>query len=180
MTEERETKIKEFTSWKHDFAVAVYNISKEFNIGSLLRTSHCAKANEFFLIGEKSFNTYASVSCEKWTEVKYFPSIDDFICDPIVRQYSLILVEQSKDSTLLFDFEFPQKPLFLLGTERGGLPEKLKKMSFPVLEIPQYGLIPSLNLSCAGSIVIYHYLYKLYKKTKTNSNIEDKNVLLKG
>ena len=59
MSEERDKKISEYYSWTHPFAVAVYNISKEFNIGSLLRTAHCAKTKDFFLIGEKSFNTYA-------------------------------------------------------------------------------------------------------------------------
>ena len=48
MSLERETKIKDYYSWFHPFSVGVYNISKEFNIGSLLRTSHCAKVKEFF------------------------------------------------------------------------------------------------------------------------------------
>ena len=51
----------------------------------------------------------------------------------------------------------------LLGKEKGGLPDTVKNQNYPVLEIPQYGLIHSLNLSCSGSIVIYHYLYQHYK-----------------
>ncbi len=164
MGEERDNKIKEFYSWFHPFGVAVYNISKEFNVGSLLRTSHCGKAKDFFLIGERSFNTYASVSSEKWTEVKYFEKIDDFLAHIKNTEYNLVLVDQSTGSTPLFDFNYPNNPLFLLGTEKGGLPAELKTKDYPIVEIPQYGLIHSLNLSCAGSIVIYHYLYKLYKE----------------
>ncbi|OGI19022.1 MAG: hypothetical protein A3B68_07400 [Candidatus Melainabacteria bacterium RIFCSPHIGHO2_02_FULL_34_12] len=163
MTEEREKKLKEYFSWTHPFAVAVYNISKEFNIGSLLRTAHCAKAKEFFLIGEKSFNTYASVSSEKWTEITYFETMEEFLIFISKSDYNLILVEQSNDSVSLFDFKYPKNPLFLLGKEKGGLPDTVKNQNYPVLEIPQYGLIHSLNLSCSGSIVIYHYLYQHYK-----------------
>lgn len=166
VTEERKKKIDEFDAWKHPFAVGVYNLSKEFNIGSLLRTAHCAKAEEFFLIGEKSFNTYASVSSEKWTKVNYYKTLEEFVNYIKSSNYKLVLVEQSKDSIPLFEFDFPQKPLFLLGAEKGGLPQELLSLNFPTVEIPQYGLIKSLNLSCSGSIVIYHYLYKLTKKDK--------------
>ena len=165
MTEARDKKLTEYFSWMHPFAVAVYNISKEFNIGSLLRTVHCAKGQEFFLIGDKSYNTYAAVSSDKWTKVNYFENLEDFLSFVKNSKYNLILVEQSKNSKSLFDFEYPENPLFFLGAEKGGLPADLKGTSdYHVLEIPQYGLVHSLNLSCSGSIVIYHYLYKMYKE----------------
>ena len=166
MTEERDEKLKEYFSWFNPFAIAVNNISKEFNIGSLLRTAHCAKVKEFFLIGDKSFNTYAAVSSEKWTNVRYYENLEDFISDIKNTEYNIVLIDQDKNSKLLFDFEYPKNPLFLLGAEKGGLPDFIKNNNFPTLEIPQYGLIHSLNLSCAGSIVIYHYLYKTYKENK--------------
>lgn len=166
MTEERERKLTEYFSWMHPFAVGVYNISKEFNVGSLLRTAHCAKTKEFFLIGEKSFNTYASVSSGKWTDIVYFEKLDNFLSHLKKTDYNLVLVDQSKDSKSMFEFEYPNNPLFLLGSEKGGLPEIIKHGDYPILEIPQYGLVHSLNLSCSGSIVIYHYLYKMYKEGK--------------
>lgn len=165
MSEERDKKLIEYFSWMHPFAVAVYNISKEFNIGSLLRTVHCAKGKEFFLIGDKSYNTYAAVSSDKWTKINYFEKLDDFLSFVKNSDYNLVLVEQSENSKSLFEFDYPENPLFFLGMEKGGLPDLLtKKNEYPVLEIPQFGLVHSLNLSCSGSIVIYHYLCKVYKK----------------
>ena len=166
MTIEREQKVNEFYSWTHPFAIAVYNISKEYNVGSLLRTAHCAKVKDFFLIGETSFNTYAAVSSEKWTKINYFKNTEEFLSHISQTNYNLILVEQSEKSISLFDFNYPENPLFIFGQEKGGLPKELNNKNFPILEIPQFGLIHSLNLSCSGSIVIYHYLYKQYKETK--------------
>jgi len=166
MTEEREHKVSEYYAWAHPFAIAVYNISKEFNIGSLLRTSHCAKVKDFFLIGEKSYNTYASVSSEKWTTIQYHEKLEGFLEYLKTTKYNLVLVEQSDNSESLFDYTFPRNPLFLLGAEKGGLPSGFKAKGYPILEIPQFGLVHSLNLSCSGSIVIYHYLYKLYNENK--------------
>lgn len=166
MSEERESKINDYYSWAHPFGIAVYNISKEYNIGSLLRTAHCAKVKDFFLIGEKSYNTYASATSDKWTKINFFNSINNFLEYVNNSKYNLVLVEQADNSTSLFDFDFPKSPLFLLGAEKGGLPKELTNKDYPILEIPQYGLVHSLNISCSGSIVIYHYLYKLHKESK--------------
>ena len=176
MTEEREKKIVEYNSWSHPFSIAVYNISKEYNIGSLLRTAHCAKTKEFFLIGEKSYNTYSAVSSEKWTKIYYFENIEDFLSYVHNTTYNLILVEQAKSSVSIFDFEYPQNPLFLLGAEKGGLPITLTNKNYPIIEIPQFGLVHSLNLSCSGSIVIYHYLYKRYKESKAETKSKKQEV----
>ncbi len=165
-TEERQKKLDEYYSWTNPFSLAVYNISKEFNIGSLLRTAHCAKVRDFFLIGNQDYNSYAAVSSEKWTPIKHYQSLPSFFDYVKTTDYNIVLVEQSSNSKKLFDFEFPKNPLFLLGKERGGLPSNVIDMGFPVLEIPQFGLIKSLNLSCSGSIVIYHYLYRLYLENR--------------
>jgi len=166
VTEERKNKIEEYYSWTHPFGIAVHNISKEFNIGSLLRTAHCAKVKDFFLIGNQDYNAYAAVSSEKWTKINHFKTLNDFFTFVKTTNYNLILVEQSANSKSLFEFKFPDNPLFLFGKERGGLPEEVMNKDYPVLEIPQFGMAKSLNLSCSGSIVVYHYLNKLYEDGK--------------
>jgi hypothetical protein len=46
----------------------------------------------------------------------------------------------------------------LVGAELGGIPEELIAEAATVVQIPQWGLVPSLNLAVAGSIVVYDYL----------------------
>lgn len=178
MSEEREKKLSEYYSWSHPFGVAVYNISKEYNIGSLLRTAHCAKVKGFYLIGDKSYNTYAAATSEKWTNITFFEDLKKFLTYTETTDYNLVLVEQATNSDSLFEFKFPKNPLFLLGKEKGGLPSEIINKNYPTVEIPQYGLVHSLNLSCSGSIVIYHYLYTLYKdklKTKKSKTYSERN-----
>ena len=129
------------------------------------------KSKRIFLVGEKSFNTYAAVASDKWTKMHHFESMNSFLDYINSTDYNLVLIEQSKKSTSLFEFEYPKNPLFFLGAEKGGLPELIKDSTYPVLEIPQFGLTHSLNLSCSGSIVIYHYLYKLYNGKNTCQKI---------
>ena len=50
----------------------------------------------------------------------------------------------------------------MLGAELGGVPEVLLDEAELVVQIPQWGLVPSLNLAIAGSIVVFDYLGKLH------------------
>jgi tRNA guanosine-2'-O-methyltransferase len=61
-----------------------------------------------------------------------------------------VSVELHERSVSLFDAEFPDSPCFLLGAEIGGVPERLIQASEVVVQIPQWGLVPSLNLAVAG------------------------------
>ena len=73
-------------------------------------------------------------------------------------------VELTDDAVGLFDAEYPERPCFLLGAEIGGVPQSLLEEACLVVQIPQWGLVPSLNLAVAGSIVLYDYLGKLHRK----------------
>jgi len=44
------------------------------------------------------------------------------------------------------------------------LPRSLMDAAEVIVQIPQWGLVPCLNLAVAGSIVIYDYLSKLQGK----------------
>lgn len=58
-------------------------------------------------------------------------------------------------STLVF--RFPRKSAILLGDEKEGIPSDL----FPVLdvcvEIPQVGLVRSLNVHVSGALTVWEY-----------------------
>ena len=65
------------------------------------------------------------------------------------RDYSLVAVELAASSVSLFEASYPPRPCFLLGAELGGVPEAVLARAELVVEIPQWGLVPSLNLAVA-------------------------------
>ena len=72
-------------------------------------------------------------------------------------------MELADEATPLFEAVYPPRPCFLLGAELGGLPSDLVAAAGLVVEIPQWGLVPCLNLAVAGSIVVYDYLGKRHR-----------------
>jgi tRNA G18 (ribose-2'-O)-methylase SpoU len=160
----RKRRRQEYRRGLRPFAVAAWNISKEHNVGGLVRTAHASAASEVLLVGEKDWNVEAARTAELYTQVTMLLDERALLDHVRTEGYELVAVELATEAINLFDAEYPDRPCFLLGAELEGVPENLLRASSMVVQIPQWGLVPSLNLAIAGSIVIYDYLGKLYRK----------------
>lgn len=83
--------------------------------------------------------------------------------------YFIVGIEQTSSSTSLADFRFPERPIvLLLGKEREGIPIEFLQLVDHCVEIPQLGLIRSLNVHVTGAITIWeHTKQKLFSVDKT-------------
>jgi len=145
-------------------AIAAWDISKEHNVGSLVRTAHAVAAEEVILVGDREWNVEAARTSDLYTRITHLKSEGELLEHLASRGYGLVVVELAATSVSLFDAVYPSRPCFLLGAELGGVPERLISAADLVVEIPQWGLVPSLNLAVAGSIVIYDHLAKLHRR----------------
>jgi tRNA G18 (ribose-2'-O)-methylase SpoU len=144
------------------FAVAAWQISKEHNVGSLVRTAHATACSQVILIGEREWNREAARTAEQFTEIVHLPDDPDRVLNHIAAHgWQPVAIELDDRAVNLFDVTYPERPCFLLGAELGGLPAELLDRSDPIVQIPQWGLVPSLNLAVAGSIVVYDYLRQM-------------------
>jgi tRNA G18 (ribose-2'-O)-methylase SpoU len=65
-------------------------------------------------------------------------------------------VEQTSSSISLAEFSFPDKPIILLlGKEKEGIPMDFLLAVDQCIDIPQLGIIRSLNVHVSGAIVIW-------------------------
>lgn len=162
--ERRRRRLAEYRDGLRPFAIAAWNISKEHNVGSLVRTAHATAASEVVLIGDRDWNVEAARTAELYTTVVQLPDIRSFRAHLQRRGWRLVVVELDERAVSLFDAAYPDRPCFLVGAELGGVPEELIADAGTVVQIPQWGLIPSLNLAVAGSLVVYDYLAKLHRR----------------
>lgn len=143
-------------------AMAAWEITKEHNVGSLVRTAHAVAAEEVLLVGEREWNVEAARTAELYTTVTQITGIEEFRNHLRRQRWNLVAVELDDRAINLFDADYPDRPCFLLGAELGGVPEELLDEAELIVQIPQWGLVPSLNLAVAGSIVVYDFLSKLH------------------
>ncbi|XP_032167718.1 probable methyltransferase TARBP1 isoform X5 [Mustela erminea] len=138
-------------------------IDKPTNLGGLCRTCEVFGASALVLgslqcVGDKQFQGL-SVSAEQWlplVEVKP-PQLIDFLQQKKTEGYTVIGVEQTAKSVDLTQYSFPERSLLLLGNEREGIPANLIQQLDVCVEIPQQGIIRSLNVHVSGALLIWEY-----------------------
>ena len=79
--------------------------------------------------------------------------------------YTIVGLEQTSSSISIEDYKFPEKTVLLLGKEKEGIPVEFLQLVDQCVEIPQLGIIRSLNVHVSGAICIWEYSKQLMSCT---------------
>ncbi|XP_069000980.1 probable methyltransferase TARBP1 [Embiotoca jacksoni] len=138
-------------------------IDKPTNLGGLCRTCEIFGASALVLdslrhVSDKHFQSL-SVSSELWLPLLEVKPVEltNFLQVKKSEGYCIVGVEQTANSHSLQDYQFPEKTLLLLGNEREGIPANLLQMLDVCVEIPQQGVIRSLNVHVSAALLIWEY-----------------------
>jgi tRNA G18 (ribose-2'-O)-methylase SpoU len=138
-------------------------IDKQTNLGGICRTCEIFNVKELVVsslkhLEDKEFQSLA-VTAHKWLNIKEVTVkyLKKFLFEMKLQGYTLIGLEQTAKSVQLNKFEFPIKTLILLGNEKEGIPVDLIQMLEYCVEIPQLGVIRSLNVHVSCAICVWEY-----------------------
>lgn len=140
------------------FGIGVEGISKPFNVGNLFRTAHAFGASFVFTVGahykvrEAKSDTSAALGQMPYYEWERPQDM------ALPKGCQLVAVELTEDAAELPSFRHPLNAAYLLGRERGHVPEALLERADHVVRIPTKFC---LNVGIAGAIVIYDRLLSL-------------------
>lgn len=84
-------------------------------------------------------------------------SVLDYLKLKKVEGYAIVGVEQTSSSVSLEKFSFPKKCVLVLGKEKEGVPAELIQWLDYCVEIPQLGVVRSLNVHVCASIMLFEY-----------------------
>jgi tRNA G18 (ribose-2'-O)-methylase SpoU len=150
-------------SGKQNLIVIASLLDKIPNLGGLARTCEIFGASKL-IIGNKNVTNNklfqsVSVTAEKWIDIdEIIPNeLYQYLCKMQEKGYSIIGVEQTSQSTSLENYTFPTKTILLLGREKTGIPSQFIHMLDHCVEIPQLGLIRSLNVHVSAAIMVWEF-----------------------
>ncbi|KAH9578778.1 tRNA/rRNA methyltransferase [Trypanosoma melophagium] len=111
----------------------------------------------------------AARSAELWLPWEVVPArnLPTYLGSLRQEGYTLIGIEQTASSVSMACYQFPKRAVIILGAEGHGVPAQLLPLLDVCVEIPQFGLIRSLNVHVTGSIVMYEYT-RQHLMNKTN------------
>jgi tRNA(Leu) C34 or U34 (ribose-2'-O)-methylase TrmL len=134
------------------------------NLGGLCRT--CETLNmELLVVSNLSVtqdvNFQATcVSAEKWMPMHPVrePDLETYLVSKKQQGYTLVGLEQAMDSVPLPSYSFDRNTVLVLGNEKQGIPARILVLLDSIVEIPQYGLIRSLNVHVSASMMMWEYI----------------------
>lgn len=148
---------------RQEIIVVATLLNKMPNLGGLTRTAEIFAASKLIIpsmaiLQDKQFQEI-SVSADHWLPMEEVTDtqLTDYLLAQKRNGYTLVGLEQTSTSHAIQNYTFPDKTVLLLGNERRGIPVELLQLLDASVEIPQLGLIRSLNVHVSASICIWEY-----------------------
>lgn len=153
------------------YAVAVVNLDGSLNIGVILRTAVIFGAAGFFIIGKKKYDKRSTVGAQNYIPISKLGEISSHKeCNDILRKFGFfpVYIETSGKTltnellTKATPFDIADfRPCFIFGSESNGIPWEIPSDYTFNFKIPQVGVLRSLNVSSAASILMYKFVENL-------------------
>jgi tRNA G18 (ribose-2'-O)-methylase SpoU len=143
------------------FAIGIEHTKTKENIGTLWRSAYLYGASFIFTIGKRyKYQASDTPKAHRHMPLFHFDSIDQI---PIPKDCAVVGVEMTETSIELEKYKHAERCIYLLGAEDHGLSKEALDMCDYVIQIPCLR-DQSMNVSVAGSIVLYDRFNKLNKK----------------
>lgn len=136
------------------------------NVGAAFRSADAFGIKELWLSGFTPTPPRPEISKTAIGAEEHVPWIqinDDkkAITELKKQNYSLLGLEQTDQSIMIQDYQITDQPICLiLGNEVTGINSKLLPYLDDAIEIPQFGMKHSLNVSVAAGVALYAFLEK--------------------
>lgn len=143
------------------FGVGVEGISKEFNLGNLVRTSHSFGASFFFTVN--SALNYKNIRASDTSHARLHMPFHEYKSVPdmsLPEDCSLVGVELMDDSVDLPSFRHPMRAAYVLGPEMGSLSPAMVERCDHIVKIPMKFCV---NVGIAGALCIYDRMISMGK-----------------
>lgn len=145
-------------------ALMLYNLHGDMNIGMSIRTAVILGCSDVYVIGRRKYDRRPEVGAKNYIRVHRHSEISSKFFEE--NKLKPIFVEQGGEPLENFSYRpyFPGrlqqgwKVVLVMGSESFGLPKSLiESLDAPIITISQYGVLRSLNVAIAASIVLYEY-----------------------
>jgi len=147
------------------------NVRSLNNVGSVFRTADAFLVQSICLCGITARPPHRDIQktalgATESVDWSYYKKTSQAIHELKRKGFKIISIEQVEGSLFLDDFQpdNKQKYAFVFGHEVHGVDQEIVDLSDTSIEIPQYGIKHSFNISISAGIVLWDYHLKAKKR----------------
>lgn len=147
--------------------VALLDPADPGNVGTILRTLDAVGGAGLILVGQSTDPYHPTAVKASMGAVFTIPTVElewlDTVFDWAKEQKITVVATSAHAQLRYWDVGYPDRVLFLMGSERHGLPALAVACADLAVQIPMFGSVSSLNLAMATGLL-------LYEKCRQSSN----------
>lgn len=140
--------------------IAIENLERDFNVGTIVRTANAFNINKVHIIGRKQWNKRGAMVTDLYMNIEYHDSVKAFKDSMKQAGTEIIAIDIVEGAECLHDTVLPKNAVLVFGAEGPGLSEEMLQASQRVVMIDQLGSTRSVNVGVAAGIAMYAWLSK--------------------
>lgn len=127
------------------------------NLSRIVRLAGCAGIKKIIACGTTKVDAKIARDALEHVELIRRRTLVSVLKQLKSDNYRLVALEQTNNSSCIFDFKFEERTALVIGHERHGLSNEELALVDQAIEIPVYGLPYSYNVVTATTMAVYEY-----------------------
>jgi tRNA G18 (ribose-2'-O)-methylase SpoU len=140
-----------------ELVVVCAPLKSNINLSNIVRTASCCGVRKVYATGPARIDKTIARDGAEEIEIEAHRTLPPVLKRLKEEGYQLVGLEQTTNSTLLWEYSFVAKTALVIGNERMGLTDDALALLDAVVEIPVYGLPFSFNVANATAMALYEY-----------------------
>jgi rRNA methylases len=150
--------IEDLDMSRSELEIAVENLERDFNMGTIIRNANAFNVKKVHIIGRKQWNKRGAMKTDAYLHLQYYQTPEDFFEAMKLSGKEVIAFDIVEGAEPLGEVELPRNTVLVFGAEGPGLSEALLRGASKVVHIEQFGSTRSVNVGVASGIAMYSWI----------------------
>lgn len=138
--------------------IAVENLERDFNMGTIVRTANAFNVAKVHVIGRRQWNKRGAMKTDTYMHIEYHENVQDFLGAMRAGNKEVIAVDIVDGAEELNKTAFGKNAVLVFGSEGSGLSQELLRGADKIVMIEQFGSTRSINVGVAAGIAMYAWV----------------------
>lgn len=138
--------------------IAIENLERDFNMGTIVRTANAFNVQKIHIIGRRQWNKRGAMKTDAYMHLQYCQTVEEFIGAMQQQQRLVVAVDIVPGAEPLCNVQLPEKAVLVFGSEAQGISKELLAAAQKIVMIEQFGSTRSINVGVAAGIAMYAWV----------------------
>lgn len=147
--------VEDLDASRSELEIAVENIERDFNMGTIVRNANAFNVKKVHIIGRRQWNKRGAMKTDAYLHLEYHADAKSFLEAMVARERVVYAIDIVDGSEPLGSVRFSRDAVLVFGSEGDGLSNELLEGASKVVHIEQFGSTRSVNVGVASGVAMY-------------------------